>query len=208
MIRAARILEKTRAEGPGLRFCLWVQGYTIRCPGCYAAALQPLDGGFPVEEEELIRRIRDLAPELEGVTFLGGEPFLQAEALARVAASARAEGLSVLCFTGYVYEELLARDDAAVRALLEQTDLLLDGPYRQEERDCSRPLVGSRNQSFSFLTGRYSPRDLLAWKNRVEIRIGKDGICRLNGMGDFPALERQLQDQFQRREEEYGILEF
>lgn len=208
MIRAARILEKTRAEGPGLRFCLWVQGCTIRCPGCYAAALQPLDGGFPVEEEELIRRIRDLAPELEGVTFLGGEPFLQAEALARVAAAARAEGLSVLCFTGYVYEELLARDDAAVRALLEQTDLLLDGPYRQEERDFSRPLVGSRNQSFRFLTGRYTPRDLLAWKNRVEIRIGKDGICRLNGMGDFPALERQLQDQFQRREEEYGILEF
>lgn len=208
MIRAARILEKTRAEGPGLRFCLWVQGCTLRCPGCYAAALQDPEGGFPVEEEPLLRCIRALAPQLEGITLLGGEPFLQAGPLARLAKGAREAGLSVLCFTGFVYEDLLAEGDEDRLALLGQIDVLLDGPYRQAERDFSRPLIGSRNQRYRFLTARYDEAALLACPNRVEVRIGKDGICRLNGMGDFPVLEQQLKESELWRKEEHVILKF
>lgn len=208
MIRAARILERTRAEGPGLRFCLWVQGCTLHCPGCYAAALQDPDGGFPVEEASLIRQILALAPELDGITLLGGEPFLQAGPLAELAAAARGAGLSVLCFTGFVYEHLLAEGDKDRIRLLSQVDVLLDGPYLQDQRDFSRPLIGSRNQRYRFLTDRYDEAALLAVPNRVELRIGKDGICRLNGMGDFPALEQQLKQSEPWREEEHVILEF
>jgi anaerobic ribonucleoside-triphosphate reductase activating protein len=208
VIRAARILERTRAEGPGLRFCLWVQGCTLRCPGCYAAALQDPAGGFDVDEAELIARVRALAPELEGITLLGGEPFLQAAPLARLAAAAREAGLSVLCFTGFVYEDLLSRADPDQLSLLRQVDLLLDGPYRQAERDFSRPLIGSRNQRYRFLTPRYDETALLAAGNRIEVRIGKDGVCRLNGMGDFPALEQQLKRSDYGKEEEHVILKF
>ena len=77
-------------------------------------------------------------------------------------------------------------------SLLEQTDLLIDGPYLQEQRDFSRPLVGSRNQQFRFLTERYSPADLERCRNRVEVRLGKEGVLRVNGMGDFGALEAIL----------------
>lgn len=192
MIRVGRVVPKTRAEGPGLRFAVWVQGCRLRCPGCYARALWDESGGTETDEDALLEELRKVADEVEGVTLLGGEPFLQAGALARFAGAAREMGLSVLTFTGYWYEDLLRGGDREALALLAATDLLIDGPYLQEQRDFSRPLVGSRNQRFRFLTERYSPADLERCRNRVEVRLGKDGVLRVNGMGDFGALEAIL----------------
>ena len=192
MIRVGRVVPKTRAEGPGLRFAVWVQGCRMGCPGCYARALWDESGGTETDEDTLLEELRRVSGEVEGVTLLGGEPFLQAGALARFAGAARELGLSVLTFTGYCYEDLLRSGDREVFALLAVTDLLIDGPYLQEQRDFSRPLAGSRNQRFRFLTERYSPADLERCRNRVEVRLGKDGVLRVNGMGDFGALEAIL----------------
>lgn len=192
MIRVGRVVPKTRAEGPGLRFAVWVQGCRMGCPGCYARALWDESGGTETDEDALLEELRKVAGEVEGVTLLGGEPFLQAGALARFAGAARELGLSVLTFTGYWYEDLLRGRDREALALLAATDLLIDGPYLQEQRDFSRPLAGSRNQRFRFLTERYSPADLERCRNRVEVRLGKDGVLRVNGMGDFGALEAIL----------------
>lgn len=192
MIRVGRVVPKTRAEGPGLRFAMWVQGCRMGCPGCYARALWDESGGMETDEDALLEELRKVSGEVEGVTLLGGEPFLQAGALARFAGAARELGLSVLTFTGYCYEDLLRGGDREALALLAATDLLIDGPYLQEQRDFSRPLVGSRNQQFRFLTERYSPADLERCRNRVEVRLGKDGVLRVNGMGDFGALEAIL----------------
>lgn len=192
MIRVGRVVPKTRAEGPGLRFAMWVQGCRMGCPGCYARALWDESGGTETDEDALLEELRKVSGEVEGVTLLGGEPFLQAGALARFAGAAREMGLSVLTFTGYWYEDLLRGGDREALALLAATDLLIDGPYLQEQRDFSRPLAGSRNQQFRFLTERYSPADLERCRNRVEVRLGKDGVLRVNGMGDFGALEAIL----------------
>ena len=192
MIRVGRVVPKTRAEGPGLRFAMWVQGCRMGCPGCYARALWDESGGTETDEDALLEELRKVSGEVEGVTLLGGEPFLQAGALARFAGAAREMGLSVITFTGHRYEDLLRGGDRETLSLLEQTDLLIDGPYLQEQRDFSRPLVGSRNQQFRFLTERYSPADLERCRNRVEVRLGKDGVLRVNGMGDFGALEAIL----------------
>ena len=179
MIRVGRVVPKTRAEGPGLRFAVWVQGCRMGCPGCYARALWDESGGMETDEDALLEELRKVSGEVEGVTLLGGEPFLQAGALARFAGAARELGLSVITFTGHRYEDLLRGGDRETLSLLEQTDF-------------SRPLVGSRNQQFRFLTERYSPADLERCRNRVEVRLGKDGVLRVNGMGDFGALEAIL----------------
>jgi anaerobic ribonucleoside-triphosphate reductase activating protein len=139
-------------------------------------------GGKTVAADHLLTRI--LAdPDLEGVTFLGGEPFEQAEALAALGRGVQRAGLSVMTFTGYTREILAGAGRADWRALLAVTDLLVDGPYDQTRPDSRRPWVGSTNQRLHDLTGRY--RDLLATlpqvPDRLEIRLDADGNLLVNG---------------------------
>jgi len=46
-VRVARFIARTGAEGPGTRSALWVQGCTIRCPGCFNPHLWGARGGGP-----------------------------------------------------------------------------------------------------------------------------------------------------------------
>ena len=190
-MRLHRIIPKTRAEGPGLRFTLWVQGCSRGCPGCYAKELWDHTGGHEIHRDEIIAQIA-ATHGIEGITFLGGEPMEQALDLAVIAEAARNLGLSVVTFTGFTHEALLEEGDPHRLRLLGSTDLLIDGGYEAENRDLSRPWVGSSNQRYLFLTGRYTMEDIQACRNRVEFRLDKSGILRLNGMGDFAALEALL----------------
>ncbi len=208
-MRIARILRRTHAEGPGVRFALWVQGCALHCPGCYAQSLQPLDGGTEKQPDEIIQEIWTVREKVEGITLLGGEPFLQAAELAQTAAAAQEMGLSVLTFTGFRLEDLQAQGEPDRLALLAYTDVLLDGPYLQQQRDFSRPLVGSRNQRILCLTDRYSQAEILACQNQIEIRIDRAGNILLNGMGDFPEVEARLKSgHFVRGERPYVIQRF
>ena len=194
MLRIHRIVPNTRVEGPGVRFCIWVQGCHNRCSGCFARDTWDPRGGTWMEISELIENIRREKDHIEGITLLGGEPMEQAGALAKVAQAAREMGLGVITFTGRVYEQLLEQKDPQVLALLAQTDLLIDGPYRAELPEKRRALVGSENQRFLFLTDRYDRHQIQALQNGFEVRIDPDGRVRVNGMGDLEKLERYLKD--------------
>ena len=87
MLRVATIVDDTEAEGPGRRFALWVQGCAIRCPGCCNPEMFAHDRGTPMTVDDVLARLAR-ARGVEGVTFLGGEPFAQAagEAAGGVAA--------------------------------------------------------------------------------------------------------------------------
>jgi anaerobic ribonucleoside-triphosphate reductase activating protein len=191
-----RFLPATEAEGPGRRAALWVQGCSIRCPGCFNPHSWPATGGDLIPWPDLAARVRAAAAEhgIEGLTLLGGEPFDQAAPLARLADAVRAAGLSVMTFTGHVLEELEAagRDDWT--RLLAATDLLVDGPYVAGRPEPCRPWIGSANQRFWFLTDRYahlSP-DLEAHPNRLEIRISRSGEVAVNGFATVAVLEDLL----------------
>lgn len=154
-----RVIENTLAEGPGRRFCLWTQGCLLRCPGCCNSAMQPIFPALMVPTQELIERLR-LTHEthhLEGITFLGGEPFLQAQSLIPVAREARKLGLTVLVFSGYEREFLETNKLPGSCELLSLTDVLIDGPYLSACADHARNWVGSTNQRFHYLTSAYSP---------------------------------------------------
>jgi len=184
-VRVGARVPVTRVEGPGARYALWVQGCSIRCPGCCNPHLFEAAGGEAVGVDTLLAEVRRARPAIEGVTFLGGEPFEQAPALARLAAGARALGLSVMVFSGYTLEELRARADAAVEAVLRVTDLLVDGRYDARRPERSRRWVGSENQRFHYLTDRYAPEIELptagAPLREVEVRIETDGRVGANG---------------------------
>ena len=186
LLRVSSVVDETLAEGPGARFALWVQGCSLRCPGCCNPHLFAAGGSEPVEVATLLARLLLVRGRVEGVTLLGGEPFEQAAGLAEFAAGARALGLSVMTFSGYTREELEGPDaPGGSAALLRATDLLVDGRYQVGEPERARRWAGSRNQRFHFLTGRYAPGieqiSPGSAAQTVEVRIGRDGGLLVSG---------------------------
>jgi anaerobic ribonucleoside-triphosphate reductase activating protein len=198
VVSVGRIVPLTDAEGPGRRAALWVQGCSIRCPGCFNPHLWAARGGQLREVADLTDEVLAGAGAVEGVTLLGGEPFEQAAPLARLAEAVRAAGLSVMTFTGYELPRLrqwaLARPDVA--ALLDATDLLADGPYLRDRPDTARPWVGSTNQGLHALTDRYADEiaHLSGQADRLEVRVGSDGTVSVNGWAEVGVLDELLAD--------------
>lgn len=185
MLRVAEVLWETEAEGPGRRAAIWLQGCPLRCPGCCNPEMLSFDGGEPWSPVELVARVvAEAGPRgLEGISLLGGEPFAQAAGAAQLAAGVRAQGLSVMIFSGYTHEVLRrrAKDELGVAALLAACDLLVDGPYVEARHDVTRRWIGSRNQRLIFLSERYQGDDpRFAAENTVELRLGPKGLI-VNG---------------------------
>ena len=177
-----RFLPLTHAEGPGWRSCVWLQGCSRHCEGCFSPKTWSHEPRQMMSPEDIITQsLKD--KRVEGITILGGEPFEQPEPLAALLSLAWETHLSTVVFTGFTHEQLVAKEISAIETVLRHTDVLIDGPYLQAQRDFSRPLVGSANQRFLFLTDRYTMRDFSP--NRIEIRIRRDGTIALNGMGEM-----------------------
>ncbi len=104
------------------------------------------DGGESIEPDELIEMIRN-TKHLDGVTLSGGDPFMQAQSAAYVAKACHDMGLSVWCYTGYTYEEIMEgkAPEGAVE-LLEETDVLVDGRFEIDLRSEECLYRGSTNQ--------------------------------------------------------------
>ncbi|GIP11211.1 4Fe-4S single cluster domain-containing protein [Paenibacillus macerans] len=204
-LRISRIVEKTKVEGPGLRYAIWVQGCPIRCEGCFNPHTWEMDGGKIREIDEIvsdIQIVRNASPELEGVTFLGGEPFSQAYELSVLARKVKEMNLSVVTFSGYDYDTIRRSGHRGWQQLLKETDLLIDGPYIQSQHDLSRPWIGSRNQQYRFLTDRYKELEarLPNIANKIEIRLHADGTITANGMAQLEDLELLLGLGYERKE--------
>ncbi|MBS4212954.1 4Fe-4S single cluster domain-containing protein [Neobacillus rhizophilus] len=204
MLRLSRIEKRTKVEGPGLRYCIWVQGCPIHCEGCFNPhTWDPIGGGLMDIDEifEDIKRTLEASPELEGVTFLGGEPFSQAQALTTLAQKIKALKLSIVTFTGYEYETILKSPNSSWHSLLKETDLLIDGPYIQSQHDLSRPWIGSKNQQYRFLTDVYKHFEtkLAQIPNKLEIRLHPDGTISANGMAEPIDLHMLLELDYERR---------
>lgn len=175
----------TEVEGPGRRAALWVQGCDKRCIGCCNPGYLKIVERDILSADSTIERLLAAheAWNLEGVTLLGGEPFLQAQGLADVAEAVSRAGLSVMTFTGYTLQELNDLSLPGTSRLLAWTDVLVDGPYVASKPDRSRNWVGSTNQKFHYLTDRYNAtiEEPDAPKREVEWRIRDDGRLIING---------------------------
>ncbi len=188
-LRVSNILKTTKVEGPGNRYCIWVQGCSRHCKGCQAVHTWSHKGGILYDVDEIIEDIFK-QKGIEGVTFLGGEPFEQAQALGIIAERVKQKGLSILCFSGGLIEEL--REKPENQKLLNNTDLLIDGPFVVEKTDYSRPWCGSSNQRYHFLTDRYNEKIFTQYKNKIEINVSKNGYIFMNGMGNFEKILQEI----------------
>ncbi len=119
-IQLHRFLPSSIAEGPGKRASVWVQGCPIHCKGCGVPWTWNPRLGTPSDVDTIWEKILESKEknDIEGITFLGGEPFEQAESLAILAERAQNIGLSIMTFSGYYYEELEKLDKPAGRSFL------------------------------------------------------------------------------------------
>ena len=142
------VIEETMADGPGLRTSIYCAGCGHRCPGCHNPQSWNMENGHWVSVDDLLDVIK--ADEFSNVSFSGGDPFYQADAFTELARRIKAETTKTIwCWTGFTYEEILS--DAEKKQMLEYLDVLVDGPFIQEQRDTRLHFRGSANQRIIHL---------------------------------------------------------
>ena len=144
-VQIAALMNDSIVDGPGLRYAIYVQGCPHRCKGCHNPQTHPFDGGTEMDTEDIWNEIEE-NPLLSGITLSGGDPLCQPKPMAEIAKKAKESGLSVWCYTGYLFEDLIKDQDDDIMDLLRYTDVLVDAPFVLEERTLELPFRGSKNQ--------------------------------------------------------------
>ena len=146
-IRIAGTVSESIVDGPGLRFVVFTQGCPHNCEGCQNPETHDFSGGRAVDTGDLYAQCME-DPLQDGVTFSGGEPFCQPKALYELGARLKKNGLNLMCYSGWTFEELLkkAEKEEYVGKLLSITDILVDGKFMIEKRSLSLKFRGSDNQ--------------------------------------------------------------
>jgi anaerobic ribonucleoside-triphosphate reductase activating protein len=136
-------------DGEGVRCSLYVSGCLFACDGCFNRATWNFRYGSPYTAELEDRIIADLRQSyVQGLTLLGGEPFLNTGVCLSLVRRVRAEfgdTKDIWSWSGYTYEELLIDSDDK-RELLQHLDVLVDGPFDRAQQDFSLQFRGSANQ--------------------------------------------------------------
>lgn len=153
-LRIAAVHAPVMTLGPGSRLVIWVQGCCFDCPGCTSPDWRDPDQGTRIGITQLERLI-GTTPDIEGMTLSGGEPMLQAPALARLIGNIRRNrDMGIICYTGFRRVDIESGDDPDWLRLISLCDVLIDGPY-VAGLDDNRGLRGSSNQQVHFLSPRY-----------------------------------------------------
>lgn len=152
-VRIAGYWHDSLIEGPGRRSVVQMQGCPIHCVECWVPETWKMDGGTRVNLDDLVAALLDPAYPRDGVTIIGGEPFAQPVALAVLVTLLRQHGCRhITVYSGYTVAQLREQASAdsigatAVRDVLENIDLLIDGPYIEGQADTAGAWTGSGNQ--------------------------------------------------------------
>jgi len=146
-LRLSGIVNDSITDGPGLRLVIFAQGCALSCPGCHNPETHDPGGGYDCTIDEIVETAAG-NPLLSGVTFSGGEPFMQAAAFAETARRVKALSprLTVITYTGYTWEEL--QELPGAKELLDASDFIVDGRFEQGRKSLELMYTGSKNQRF------------------------------------------------------------
>jgi len=165
MLDLSAIISDSIVDGPGIRTTLFCQGCPHHCEGCHNPETWEFDCGTVLDTERIVEIITS-NPLSRGVTFSGGEPFAQAEGFAEVTEAIKPMGYEIASYSGYTFEQLMNGTDAQKR-LLGSIDVLIDGPFIQEQKSLELSFRGSRNQRIIDV------KKSLAAGKAVEITYGR-----------------------------------
>lgn len=151
-MRYAGIIYNDFAAAPGVSLSFFTQGCPFRCKGCHNQQTWDFNGGHEFTVETLNHIISGLTANgiKRTLCIMGGEPlcpenrFLVDMVIKEVKKTL--PDIKIYIWTGYLYEGLQQESDNHLQSILAETNVLIDGPYIEEERDITLPLRGSRNQ--------------------------------------------------------------
>ena len=141
-IKIAGKVAHSFVNGPGIRYVLFFQGCPHHCPGCQNPETHDVSGGETTTTEAILADIKS-TKFLDGVTFSGGDPLMQPDALLELSKAVHDMGLNVWVYTGYTYEAL--KEKGLLKALA-YVDVLVDGPFIMDLRSEETIWRGSSNQ--------------------------------------------------------------
>lgn len=157
-------------DGEGIRCSLYVSGCPFHCPGCYNVAAQNFHYGQPYTQELEDQIIEDISQSyVQGLTLLGGEPFLNTQVCLRLVKRVRREfghQKDIWSWTGYTWEEL-QKETPDKLALLKQLDILVDGRFLLAQKDLTLQFRGSANQRIINVPASLKSGQVMVWKNLV-----------------------------------------
>ena len=169
MLNISALHRENYVNGPGCRFVVWVQGCNIGCPECWNKHTWSVLPKTLMSADDLFAKI-SAGKNLDGVTFSGGEPFLQPRALVYLARRIKSElSLSLQIFTGFELHEI--KGDAQ-KKLLSLADIVVSGRYNP-----SLPNNGQTVHEFGDMRWKFNNTD-------VDIEISSDGAILLTGYPD------------------------
>ena len=160
-IRIAGLVPESFVDGAGVRFAVFMQGCKRHCRGCHNPQTQDLNGGTIMDTAVIIDEFKKNSLA-SGITLTGGEPFLQVDAAIELARAAKNIGMNVWCYTGYTFENLFPE----AGKMLKYVDVLVDGEYRQDERDLTLLFRGSKNQRVIDLNETRKQNKIVLWSLR------------------------------------------
>ena len=164
-IRIFGVVEESIVDGPGIRYSVVVQGCSHGCPGCHNPESHSPKGGELRPIESVLGGIR-ANKLIAGVTLSGGEPFEQPHACAALTQQLKADGYNIWTFTGYLYEDLMKMSQANpdIACLLNNIDVLVDGPFVEELKSLELDWRGSSNQRVIDLAKTRDVGAIVEWK--------------------------------------------
>lgn len=157
------------ADGEGIRCSLYVSGCTFACPKCYNKESQLFNFGFEFTKELEDEIISDLAhPGIQGLTLLGGEPFLNTGIVNPLCKRAKEERpeKDIWSWTGYTWEELMmdeCSDDK--KELLSYLDILVDGRFEKDMFNPDLYFRGSYNQRIIDVKRSLATGEVVLWND-------------------------------------------
>ncbi len=144
MMKVISIICDSIVDGEGLRTVIFFAGCPHHCFGCHNPESWNSANGHDYSLEKLVSIV--MANPINDVTFSGGEPFLQAKEIVPLAKILKSHGKNIWLYTGFTLEQLLLRNNKNELALLNEIDVLVDGPFLQEKANLALPFRGSSNQ--------------------------------------------------------------
>jgi anaerobic ribonucleoside-triphosphate reductase activating protein len=177
----SHIEPTSQIYGPGKRFVVWFQGCSLACDGCWNQDMWSFKDNVLIQKEDLLNRILS-ASDIEGITFLGGEPLHQAENIWWLMCQIRKHSdLTIFLFTGYEHAEL--QQLGHLSNIHELCDMVAIGRYQEADRNTNQQWIGSDNQVIIYPV---RSRELTKPEsiNQVEIIIEDNESLRILGFPD------------------------